>query len=95
MATLKVPWTTSGETTFEYKGRRITFSALTYNKVTGRLSTSISVGDRTFSGVAIVAGVDLLARFGTGLPPLYAYNVRVNTADPSTSTLLLVFEEAE
>lgn len=93
MATLKVPWTVSGETTFEYKGRKITVSSLFFNKVTGRLNMSVTVGTRKFSGIAVVSGIDLLARFSTGLPPLYAYNVKLNTADPSTSTLLLVFEE--
>ena len=94
MATLKVPWSTSGDTTFEYKGRKIVVGKLVWNAVTERMSFSLTVGNRQFKGITLVSGVDLIQPFNTGLPPLYAFNVRVPLADPNPSNLLLVFKEA-
>ena len=94
MAMFRVPWSLTSNRSFNYNGVAIVIGALKYNSIADRYYTTITVGDRKFEGVAIVSGVDLLQRFTTGLPPMYAFNTIFPLADPNPDNLLLVFMES-
>lgn len=92
MATYKVPWSLTVSRSFNFQGKSILISPIKYSTITKRHYLSISVGDRSFDGIALIAGVDLLERFSLGLPPLYAFNNIVPLADPNPDNLELVFQ---
>lgn len=95
MSYFKVPWSLSNNRSFNYNGVPVVIGKLRYNAIADRYFLSISVGSRKFDGIALVSGVDLLARFSTGLPPLYAFNTIVPLADPNPDNLILIFEESK
>lgn len=93
MATYKAPWSLTTTRSFNFQEKSILISPLVYSAITDRYYLSITVNGRVFSGIALISGVDLLGRFSTGLPPLYAFNTVVPLADPNPDNLELVFQE--
>lgn len=95
MKYFNVPWSLSNNRSFTYNGIPVVIGKLKYSAKTDRHYLSITVAGRVFDGIALISGVDLLERFSTGLPPLYAFNTIVPIADPNPDNLILVFEESE
>lgn len=95
MANFVVPFSTTVDSNFTYQGNTYRITRLVKNKFNDAWSFNLVTPTRTYYGIVVVGGQDILQALGkTGLPNLVALNTLDAAEEPTPENMsLYIFED--